>query len=266
MPLKDPHSLHYAPAAPHRKRRWGRRAACVVLLIAGVVVSFRLAPSIRQHAIVIQAQRRCAGFVAPAPGVAYQRIPVYEGGQRRPDKFELGTVQLVPEWATLYAAVSPPGGVPSALVFLHERRSDNGTSRIVAVTFSPALANLSEQLPFSINVIEPGTPVSRPKLLFSSSVSIPSLPPESQILILAGQVDTSDSSHFTIDYVLGDGNRRTLDGWLRADDTVLLEARRQRLPAMRAPVESGITPPPPPSPASPPSADRPAPAPAPSAR
>jgi hypothetical protein len=43
--------------------------------------------------------------------------------------------------------------------------------------------------------------------------------------IYAGQLDPEDASHFTIDYEAR-GRRHTIDGWLRDDETVLLEERR----------------------------------------
>jgi hypothetical protein len=40
----------------------------------------------------------------------------------------------------------------------------------------------------------------------------------------AGQADAADGSHFTVE-VAWRGNAVTLDGWLREDDTVMIEPR-----------------------------------------
>jgi hypothetical protein len=79
---------------------------------------------------------------------------------------------------------------------------------------------------FDSTVIEPGGGWERPKLRGSSSwpSSFNVNPPAGGLRIYAGQADPANSAHFTFDYEYA-GRRGTIDGWLQADETVLLEYR-----------------------------------------
>jgi hypothetical protein len=138
-------------------------------------------------------------------------------------------------WQRFYAAA---GGVmrSEGTVFLHERRTPAGERRLVGVDLLPF------GLPIGLNLTDPvegrlepwgrvftdGSFLRPPVEAFSPKQnpyrSWSLIGPPDRLRVFAGQPDPNDPSHFTIDYEVH-GVRHTLDGWLRDDDTVVIEPR-----------------------------------------
>lgn len=128
-------------------------------------------------------------------------------------------------WNTFYALFSPPGAQSSGTAFLHSRISPGGSTRLIAVDYLVMAASKRNEIFFVARGFKPGS-------LFRSPVEIAIGFEQSRLpatRVLAGLVDASDSSHFTIDveYVdaAGIATITVVDGWLRNDESILLEPR-----------------------------------------
>jgi hypothetical protein len=133
-----------------------------------------------------------------------------------------GDACLVPSvWTRFYSAGG--GGFQSfGTAFLHERTAPNGTRRLVAVDLPPMHAM---RAPLTIRLFTVGSLLRPPtELRTSSRGSLPTYRAAVLGRVYAGQPDPNDPSHFTIEYEVDD-HPRILDGWLRDDDTVVIESR-----------------------------------------
>jgi hypothetical protein len=132
-----------------------------------------------------------------------------------------------------YAIFSPPGGVTAPTLFLHERTSPAGHRRLVAVSqMQLASVPYDEVGPYCCVFIPAGA-FSPPVCIFDKRLANgmsrfpgPTLDGAEKLVVFAGQPDAVDASHFTI-RALEDGSETILDGWLKDDDSIILEARRQ---------------------------------------
>lgn len=119
---------------------------------------------------------------------------------------------------SFYDAYSFPGSLATGTVFMHERKSPAGNRRLVAVE----VIVQGQQILLNPRVFTIGT------LLRAAEEK-----PQSADLrrfdvgsarVFAGQPDPHNPCHFTIRF---DGTKSgVIDGWLKDDDTVLLELRR----------------------------------------
>jgi hypothetical protein len=123
--------------------------------------------------------------------------------------------------------------VPSEqLIYLHARRSESGHERLVAVHL------IYDQF----RRIDIRTRVCGARDWYSPSEDLwiqdwgtldpligIFLDPRSEIQIYSGQSDPADESHFTFECKFN-GHTRTVDGWLRSDDTVSIELRKDLTP------------------------------------
>jgi hypothetical protein len=116
--------------------------------------------------------------------------------------------------------ISPPGMLPAATLFLHERRNSRGEARLVAVDGVHSGGVLDSGVYFIARTVRPATPISRPALLWETPHWQPGLLNVGRVM--TGEPDPSDQSHFTLQLEV---NQKTyvLDGWLRDDESVLLE-------------------------------------------
>ena len=109
-----------------------------------------------------------------------------------------------------------------APLFIHGRRAATGQPpRVVIVGFDGPRFVWGDRRPVWVRVIkEPGDLRAFAQLDHFNFETDPSLP----VRLYAGEPDPADASHFTISYEAG-GVPGTIDGWLRADDTVTLQVR-----------------------------------------
>jgi len=125
------------------------------------------------------------------------------------------------------------GGMSNSIgtAFLHEMRTPAGQKRLVAIDafdFGNGTISLMSR------VFSPGDPLHEPREIYAPMIEAHApIPIASKVR--AGLVDTNDPTHFLFTYERDGGETVTLDGWIKYDDSILIEER----------VEP--TPPPPPS-------------------
>ena len=214
--------LDYAHEPAMRRQRLRRRAFVVAILLALGVVSWKWCGAAWAHGQLLYWQGKCLAYV-PA------ERPAVEGG--------VGG-RSAACWDRFYELFSPPGRNAFSTVFLHELRKRDGTRRLVAVEASAftGLGNAPDsEVSLEYHVIAPGSAWRRPVLVKNAEVR-PYFYYEGgegqHFDVLPGRGDPADGSHFTFD-VRWRERTVTLDGWLRDDDTVLIEPR-ERLELLRA--------------------------------
>jgi hypothetical protein len=133
---------------------------------------------------------------------------------------------------------SLPFGIGPSTLFIHGRRSPDGTRMLVLVPLM-ALEDAEELRAdtfASVTDDEPG--------LYHRAESQLVLRrwPHDQMTFMAGQPDPKDESHFTIQYRLNDQSG-TIDGWLADDGSVQMKVRdgpAQTLPAPSKPAPLAV--------------------------
>jgi hypothetical protein len=207
---------------PWHRSRSARRWVLALTGLLILVVAVRWMPAASNHLALLWWQRQCLAHVGP-PDLAVHV-------QSLPARADSTTSIVPPHWQRFYARLSPPGLVSGGTAFLHERRAgETGASKLVAVDVLPTsdVAGGINGYALNARVFEPGTLLHAPRELnwtahgggygfdtFSTSGRV-----------FAGQPDATDPARFTI-VTETDGRRQTIDGWLMADDSVLLERRR----------------------------------------
>jgi hypothetical protein len=203
-----PKLLEYSPSPPWHKRRAISRALILIALLLAAVVVWRGKPFIARQVQLCYWQNKCLTYNAP------------------PDR----EANFVPEaWNNYYTLLSPPGAQSNGTAFLHERISPKGNRRLVAVD-SGAMSRGRDALGifFVARVFTPGT-FLRPPVEIPIGFEQCRMEARPGLKILAGQVDANNPSHFTIEIHSPDARgtiaKIIIDGWLRDDDSALLEPR-----------------------------------------
>jgi hypothetical protein len=212
--------LEYASCAAWYRRPGSRRAIVVAAVLFMALGSMRYVRSAWGHAKLLYWQRLCMRHERPAS----EAIDFSKRGGNK-------------EWLEYYALLSPPGRKAAPIVFLHGMRHKDGAARLVAI--EPVRVGESHPgdthagLWFDYHVIAPGGAWSRPRLLRNDVWHYPG---EWQPMKLyAAQIDPQDASHFTVRFELERrGVSGVVDGWLQADDSLLLEVRRELSQAVSA--------------------------------
>jgi hypothetical protein len=165
------------------------------------------------------------------------------------DRVVFATVPRVrwqsPDWTNFYAEYSPPGGRSDATLFLGQRTSPSGNIRLVAVdgivdAFGRPVDG-GHDITYMIyahgRLFAPGRGTSDPVQLVRIGFpeSSAGFSYKGSATIWAGQPDPSNRAHFTIRANV-DGIERVIDGWLRDDDTLLLETRPTSPPPASQPI------------------------------
>jgi hypothetical protein len=212
------------------------------MLVVGVACVWHWRTPLWQWAQRAHVQRECMTY-APSPAhVVYEEAPdaaaaliALGGGYTRVKtggNFNTPVAVHVPDrLTTLSKLTTAPLRLRGATLFLHARTSPAGHRRIVVVqrvatTLVPAFVPYTD---LEIILMEPSWRAGLPRVLD---------PPDAgriliahdldattrHLRIFAGQPDGDDGSHFTIVYE-SQGQRGTIDGWLRDDDTVRMKVR-----------------------------------------
>jgi hypothetical protein len=237
-PFPLPSTLEYAPSSQRSLWRRLRRVLRICLVITVALVAWKWGWVTWNKTVLLYHQHQCLSYSAPADQVVFDTDPgrvakmasdpnyVLGGGmanRRRPADWDSLVSSGFPSITRLNRASNNP------VLFMHERKSPNGTVRLVVVERT---AGLSEPAYFILGfdvdglAIEPGT-ITRPPhwLPFAWDIDVLSNPgPHRDIRIYAGQVDPADASHFTIRYESG-GQTNIADGTLGDDGEVHLGAR-----------------------------------------
>jgi len=208
----SPLQLEYALEPSWRKGKRARRAIITAILLLGVVASVKWVGPAWTHGKVLYYQHQC---------LTHSELPssiVYDLNQKQPLKV------IAKDWEQFYAAFSPPGGRFNATVFLGELRRKDGTARLVSIDVQSIQERILLTYPFDVHVIKPATLWKQAELCSNTSWTVPFPAELSMDRIHAGQRDNARADHFTI---TSEGPRGSviIDGWLKDDDSVLLEAR-----------------------------------------
>ena len=243
QPSTQPLAIAYAPPPPIYRRQWVRLTLVACLLTAALASSPRWFPPAVHRAKTLYWQRRAMTFPAVGSRVVYEDDPAAAaallnvGGADYVRPAATGpAVYFAKPWRNFYALVSPPGRKPAATLFLHRLQADGRSPRLVAVdaTFvcgwggpgTPGAAAPRVGMALNASVFQPGSVLSDPRLVANSAWVAPfSTGPDSsttRFRFYAGRPDPEDPAHFTIAFEK-DGRHGEIDGWLRADDSVLLE-------------------------------------------
>jgi hypothetical protein len=232
MPISSPPTLNYSakPKAPGRK--W---PAILLLLITLFVLQSKFSPisSFRN----IWQRWRLTHYSAPADQIVYENDPSLAVALAAKPDYQLYASAPLPK---SFAAIHMPAiwkpftvtGRSTGLIFLHGRQCAAGPMRLVAVQLEPE-PSLDGQGRHQAEVVElcywvyALDPLDRMTLLPSPrgpTNLVAFIPLGNTFELMAGQSDPADAAHFTIDFMIN-GARNTIDGHLRADDTVLLVPR-----------------------------------------
>jgi hypothetical protein len=230
---RPPPKIDYAPAPPWHRRKTATRILIGVAVVLALGLVWRAKPIIVRQVRLLYLQGKCLEYNAPK-----DEVLITAASARLPGK-------VPPEWSQFYTLLSPPGLQSGGTLFLHKRVSPKGNRRLIAVDFDNGYtANLrSASYSCAVRVIKPGFGVTAP------SENVQPSPfgtmhgfPDGKII--AGTPDPNDLSHFTIESILtldGVTRRRITDGWLRDDDTVLLESREEEVVPTHRPTSQNRT-------------------------
>ena len=214
-----PHHLDYSPPPPLHHRRKFRRWLLLAALLLFTASSYFWWNDLVLRCRLYYWQQKCLNYAPPPTQVVYENDPAK--AQRlttQPYDSSQGVyLYLAPEWAMLYGLLSPPGRLPAATLFLHERRSPSGKRWLVAVHTGAGDS-------FDVDLVERAALPSRPKLVLSRGTKH-HFPPRTVSRYYAGQPDPIHESHFTIAFDTPDGETHILDGWIKDNQTVVLEER-----------------------------------------
>lgn len=207
--------IDYAPAPPRYRRKAVRRAIGLALLVAvALPLGWKAGPPAWQRLKLLYWQRQAMSYTPPPDQVVYDEAS--------------GFSSFAKPWEHFYQLFSPPGRLPAATLFLHERRNGKGQIRLVAVDGSngPSVAANPMHFMMSVYVIRPGGAFTQPMVVADASQLINVRSTFSDhVRRYAGQPDPADPSHFTMRCQVKDQSI-IIDGWLQDDDTVKLERRR----------------------------------------
>ena len=219
---RPPPQMTYAPPPPWHRRRLQTRWLVVAVLLSTVATFPAWVRPAWSRLAALYWQRRCLGFETAHPSVVLRY-----GQQSRPEQ----TQEVPPwpgeaarQWASLCELFGPIVSTPVA--FLHERRTPSGASRLVAVGVFPDDCN---RLSFVTWVVRPGDLRHRP-VEVTNSCGGGVIVRSGSGRVESGYADPIDSSHLVIRVTTTDNPNGeqvvVIDGWLRDDDTVVLDVRQ----------------------------------------
>ncbi|MCC7351941.1 MAG: hypothetical protein IT446_15380 [Phycisphaerales bacterium] len=225
-------SLQYSPPPNVSKRRPLTRHLLLGGIFLVVVALYFRGEEIWRQAQLVYYQHQCQNHLQAADQAVYEERP--DGARRLVDRLQYlsspagAAYYFDPDWADFNALLAPPGVAPNPTLYLHQRQTPDGRNRLVAVELLTVRSiGAARALDFSVRVIEPGY-LSPPKDLSAGSGLVLGrviVSSQSALRLFAGQNDPDNPSHFIIEYQEDDSRHRTIDGWLRDDDTVALEPR-----------------------------------------
>ena len=203
--------LGYAPRLPFHRRTALRRCAIAFLIAAVAVQAYRWATPFWRRVVGLYWQRQCSTTTADANVVA----------------FDLGRSDLTASPATLafagFADAVTAGAPSYPVVFMRDCRTPDGRPRLVVVVATGFDQGSEHWVELTPRVFRHGGITAPPAEVWSWAGEPYKCAPDTRIY--AGQPDAADASHFTMRAV-DHGRAFTLDGWLRDDETVVVEQRR----------------------------------------
>jgi hypothetical protein len=224
--------LHYAPPLPLAQQQRVQRLIVWLALAAVVIIAGFVALPFLRYLRVLQLQARCLDYQPASSSPVFDTRPAALPSLQRSDRnYSNGSINGVPyvgyvppAWRN-FVSTATSGSRAVAIPFLHRLRAPSGIERLVAVELVP-LATAPSGTLFSARVIAPGISGEPPRELAGTTTSMNCAvwPPFEELTIYPGTVDPANPDHFTI-HVVSNGSSDLLDGWLRDDNTVVLERR-----------------------------------------
>lgn len=194
-------SLDYEPTKPQRRivKLIGRRAFLIALIVLICAVAWRMV----KQSQYLYWQHQCLTHQQAAQTVVYP------------------TDAVTPHWPPGLFQILNRHAFAGEFPFLHERRSPNGTRRLVLVAFNWSFNQRFWSWSYKPASIQIGSALS-------DEISAEyELWPDVVTRMFAGQADAIDESHFTISTVTKSGEDLVFDGWLKNDGKVVIEPRRK---------------------------------------
>lgn len=212
MPENDPPQLDYAPPSRWHRGRTARRIAALGLAIVAVVLGLRWGNVLVHRVEAHYWFDRCMSYTAESNQVAY-RGPRDEGWAAHAPR----------PWLRFFADWSG-SGTPRSLgtLFLHARTTPSGERRLVAVDLVSVRAKGDLQV--QSRVFAPPVGIAPARLMSTGATTLPLPADPGELQIFAGQIDAKNAAHFELTFAIGD-RRGLIDGWLKNDDTIVLELR-----------------------------------------
>ncbi len=219
-PPSPPHELHYAPRPPLHQR-WAWRISVLCGFIALGLVLYSWSPVLIRHYRLLYWQRQCLDAAAPPDQIINQ---INDPSTTKPVPF------VFQQWINFSAAYGPISGGASlnGTIFLHRMRRPDKVERLVAVDLYVFKMDSFQIMTPYAGVYSIGGLLSSPQRLtpLSSQGFSSGLFRNHIQRIYAGQLDPTDESHFT--YVMEiDNKKTTYDGYLKSDDSVVIEPRSE---------------------------------------
>jgi hypothetical protein len=188
--------LNYAPAPPPQVQ-FRRKAIKWTILAGGLATAWLCGPSTLRWIEFLYWQNRCMNFSLPP-----SQIVVDTSSSANPSP---RLVSPLPQFAQFVDFQLD--GWP--LVFMHQMRRPDGQMRLVVISMQHA------------RVWTPGyfgTPPANDSYHSQADLT-------NAIQIHAGQLDPTNASHLTINYISRNGKPAVMDGFLGNDDRLLLSTR-----------------------------------------
>ena len=213
MQVMDAAPIQYAPVQPgEKRRRIARKVVLAFALLLTTPVLWKCATVALHRGQMLYWQRRSMNHVARADSVVYDT----SGTNWQP---------AAVEWKRFNELYSPPGRLPLATIFLHERKNTRGERRLVAVEclLFPG-DGVGDHLYINQSVFKPGSLFDEPNEVQEHGANLLTAGfanywPGSRVRIFAGQADPADDTHFSFECEV-DGKRTIMDGYLGADDKI----------------------------------------------
>jgi hypothetical protein len=201
--------------APHPKIPWHKHPGLMRwtlrLLILLPLLWLAIQAGIGLHRTILL--HRCAAYLSkPDSLIVYSPTPNTTSLAAFPECWADASHQL---------GLRSNGGGP---IFLHGRTSPAGKYRLIFVeVLQPLSGDRFEDITLQAIILPTESFTSAPTVIGSSSMKFPVS--GGPLQIYAGQPDARDPSHFTITMKTG-AKMSLLDGWLRDDDSVVIEERK----------------------------------------
>ena len=228
-----PPALQYAPPLRWHRRAVARRWVALALAVLTVGAVTPLLPRMRTRLAVLQSQQRCMTYSAPSTTVVYERPW---------DRLSPLTTVAPVDWANLYPVFGSPGLISQGTLLLHELKNPVGGRLLVSVDITPAVTPpASDGVVLVWRVIGPGSLLREPRLVNTGMHNVMFTRRAGTLRLYAASLDPQEPSHFT--FVCESGEKRLIfDGWLRSDNSVLIEPRAEAPATQPAPASPALLP------------------------
>jgi len=213
--VAEPHhiKLQYGDSSLWHRRRSARRVIlmCFAILLGGALLRWGYQISLR-----IQTNHLFRQCMTDVPQSGW--MPYEETGNQ-----QTARVNLI--WINFYNGWSGVSPTSYGTIFLHGCATPAGKTRLVAVDIS-GVRQMSRDLAVIYRVFEPPVWLAPAKMVSTAGIVVEVNDPGYPLVIQPGVPDAKLAAHFTIPYVAA-GQPGILDGWLKDDDSIVIENRRE---------------------------------------